>query len=262
VPAGQDQVGFGGKYGYYQDPTGLYLLGCRYYDPTNARFLTRDPTGYQAGPNLYAYCGDNPITRSDPEGTSSSGGSWFSDFVNWMGHMMLPHGTKTFSSGSSEKQQELAELTRGDDEGGVNSAISEQQDYHMVANAKKANAGIRNVEQSAGENTLGMLSIPEGAEAKAVNGVIAETLAGRGNITSAYKLTTNEALDAGIKFLGPGYKEIAHDVYRNAGETRQFRIDDNSILGNHTPNVPHFHLELVGPNKRTITVSNHIPFGF
>jgi RHS repeat-associated protein len=72
VPAGQDQIGFGGKYGYYQDPTGLYLLGCRYYDPINARFLTRDPTGYQAGPNMYAYCEDNPITRSDPEGTDSN----------------------------------------------------------------------------------------------------------------------------------------------------------------------------------------------
>gem|GEM_PF-5603997 len=69
MPAGQDQVGFGGKYGYYQDPTGLYLLGSRYYDPTNGRFLTRDPIGYQAGPNLYAYCRDNPITRCDPKGT-------------------------------------------------------------------------------------------------------------------------------------------------------------------------------------------------
>jgi RHS repeat-associated protein len=66
-----DGVGFGGKYGYRQDPTGLYLLGSRYYDPTNARFLTRDPTGYQAGPNLYAYCEGNPITRCDPEGTDT-----------------------------------------------------------------------------------------------------------------------------------------------------------------------------------------------
>jgi titin len=72
VPGGQYQFGFGGKYGYYQDQTGLDLLGCRYYDPIHCRFLTRDPTGYKAGPNLYEYCGNNPITRCDPKGTDDA----------------------------------------------------------------------------------------------------------------------------------------------------------------------------------------------
>ena len=69
---GEDQVGFGGQYGYYQDPTGLYLLGSRYYAPNLGRFLTRDTIGYQGGPNLYAYCGNNPITREDPAGTDDA----------------------------------------------------------------------------------------------------------------------------------------------------------------------------------------------
>lgn len=41
----------------------------RYYDPTNARFITRDPIGYLGGMNLYGYVGGNPIGRVDPNGT-------------------------------------------------------------------------------------------------------------------------------------------------------------------------------------------------
>lgn len=44
------------------------LLTYRYYDPAEGRFLTRDPIGYAGGLNLYAYCGNNPVGRSDPSG--------------------------------------------------------------------------------------------------------------------------------------------------------------------------------------------------
>lgn len=35
----------------------MMLLTHRYYDPTEGRFLNRDPIGYAGGMNLYAYCG-------------------------------------------------------------------------------------------------------------------------------------------------------------------------------------------------------------
>jgi hypothetical protein len=41
----------------------LVLLGQRYYDPTQGRFLNRDPLGYGGGMNLYAYCGDDPVNE-------------------------------------------------------------------------------------------------------------------------------------------------------------------------------------------------------
>jgi uncharacterized protein RhaS with RHS repeats len=41
----------------------------RYYDPANARFVTRDPIGYDGGINLYAFCADNPVMGVDPMGT-------------------------------------------------------------------------------------------------------------------------------------------------------------------------------------------------
>ena len=82
-----DPVGFGGQWGYYTDTasfsatygqrsssttgpgyatSGRLLLGHRYYDPLLARFLSRDPIGYEGGINLYAYCGNNPISHKDP----------------------------------------------------------------------------------------------------------------------------------------------------------------------------------------------------
>jgi RHS repeat-associated protein len=38
----------------YADPTGLYKMGARYYDPNTARFTQPDPSGQEANPYLYA----------------------------------------------------------------------------------------------------------------------------------------------------------------------------------------------------------------
>jgi len=62
--------------GYYYDAeTGLYYLNSRYYDPSIGRFINADDISYIQptdinGLNLFAYCGNNPIMRNDPEGTA------------------------------------------------------------------------------------------------------------------------------------------------------------------------------------------------
>ena len=62
----------------YDAETGWYYLQSRYYDPSIARFISADvllSTGQGViGHNSYAYCGNNPISRSDP-----SGYSWWDD---------------------------------------------------------------------------------------------------------------------------------------------------------------------------------------
>ena len=48
------------------DPeTGFIFFGHRYYDPALGRFITTDPTGYDDGPNLYAYVRNNPLLSTD-----------------------------------------------------------------------------------------------------------------------------------------------------------------------------------------------------
>ncbi len=61
-----------GAYGYEWDcfgGTGLYHVGARAYDPRTARWLQRDPIDAASGdPNLYRYCGNDPINCADPTG--------------------------------------------------------------------------------------------------------------------------------------------------------------------------------------------------
>ena len=49
---------------------GLYDLRNRFYSPDIGRFLQPDPIGFNGdATNLYRYCGNNPLTGSDPMGT-------------------------------------------------------------------------------------------------------------------------------------------------------------------------------------------------
>ena len=71
----------------YLPETGLYDMRNRFYSPALNRFLQTDPIGFAGDAlNLYRYCGDDPVDRSDPMGlvadrafgplTSFDGGDW------------------------------------------------------------------------------------------------------------------------------------------------------------------------------------------
>ncbi len=67
--ASDPYTGFGADAGYRTDSsTGLELLGHRYYDPANGRFINRDPIGYDGGIGLYGYCYNSPNFSADPSG--------------------------------------------------------------------------------------------------------------------------------------------------------------------------------------------------
>jgi RHS repeat-associated protein len=59
-----------GAFGYeWIEFTGLFHVGAREYDPRTARWLQRDPIGVGGGhPNVYLYCGNEPVNAKDPSG--------------------------------------------------------------------------------------------------------------------------------------------------------------------------------------------------
>ena len=64
-----DPFGYQAQWGGYTDQeTGLLLLTYRYYNPATGRFVTRDPSGYNGGTNVYSYGGNSPATKNDPSG--------------------------------------------------------------------------------------------------------------------------------------------------------------------------------------------------
>jgi|GEM_PF-3220509 len=50
------------------DPTGLYWIGARYYEPFGGRFISPDPAGHAGSMDLYSYAGGDPINNVDPDG--------------------------------------------------------------------------------------------------------------------------------------------------------------------------------------------------
>jgi RHS repeat-associated protein len=53
---------------YFDAETGLHYNRFRYYDPSVGRYVSADPVGQHADPNLYTYVLNNPVSLIDPLG--------------------------------------------------------------------------------------------------------------------------------------------------------------------------------------------------
>jgi RHS repeat-associated protein len=53
---------------YFDHETGLCYYGHRYYDPTSCKWACRDPLGEAGGPNIFVFCGNDPVNNFDPLG--------------------------------------------------------------------------------------------------------------------------------------------------------------------------------------------------
>ncbi len=63
-----------GQWGAYRDSeSGLFQMGARYYSPNIGSFVSRDPSGFSGGPNLYSYCAGDPVNFFDPNGMQQEG---------------------------------------------------------------------------------------------------------------------------------------------------------------------------------------------
>ncbi len=88
----------------YDSETGLYYYRARYYNPTQGRFLSRDPLGYLPDVNLYRYVGNNPLNLTDPNGQNPilvaiGLGALFGAAVGWQNAFFAAHGQLSFRQG-------------------------------------------------------------------------------------------------------------------------------------------------------------------
>jgi len=58
---------------YHEPVSGLVLYQKRAYCPELGRWLSRDPIEGDGGLNLYGFCGNNGVNRSDSSGLVSGG---------------------------------------------------------------------------------------------------------------------------------------------------------------------------------------------
>ena len=90
---------YGAAWGYVTDTpgSGLLQLGARFYRPEIGRFIQQDPIG--EGMNWYAYAGNNPVTRVDPEGLFFS----WEDPARPSGAVRTLQKANNFSAGLGDK---------------------------------------------------------------------------------------------------------------------------------------------------------------
>jgi RHS repeat-associated protein len=90
---------FTGK--HYDADVGLYYYNARWYDPAQGRFTTEDPI--RDGQNWYAYCGNNPMTYTDPTGLLSPEEEY--EQAMELGNEV--YGSSTSSQSGSEAKEEV-----------------------------------------------------------------------------------------------------------------------------------------------------------
>lgn len=110
----------------------------------------------------------------------------------------------------------------------------------------------------------GGLAKVTGRSAPVIRGVIEETLSGKSTRElSKFELSSSEVLETADQFLGTGYRTVNKErgIYRSEDGLRQFRMDSSSLLGAHSPNVPHVQFEVFESAQSTKPyITNHVPF--
>jgi len=245
---------------YSDDETGLSYLNARYYNPETGRFLSQDPWGGDyydpQSLNKYSYARNNPITYND------TGGEMFGFFARqYFAPKVMRH---VASNPLSSAHSATSMIPYVGDAMDVYEVVSGKNSFtgEQLSGGERVITGIAAVLPIVG-GALVRNVVGEGIEAggKMVDNIINETLSGGKNITSQFTPTVDEMLEAGESFLGGSYKELGGNgsgVFRGTNNN-QFRLDQGSMSGSHSPGAPHGHFEVFDDAGNSV-VNNHVKY--
>ncbi|MDN3442645.1 RHS repeat-associated core domain-containing protein [Psychrobacter sp. APC 3279] len=91
---------------YYDSESGLHYNTNRYYDALNQQYLTPDPLGLAAGPDLFAFALNQPHSISDPDGLAPIDYNSFADKL----YYATAIGIKGFPASMAQFGKELWKL--------------------------------------------------------------------------------------------------------------------------------------------------------
>jgi len=204
---------------------GLSQNWFRDYDPKLGRYVQTDPLGLAAGPNVYAYVGANPLNAIDPTGLI--------DCEGW--------GTcsyRMYPPGSPESSNCATSGTCG--RYGETQTPAEYADSMLFAGSFFPIVDIPlELARFSDDPSLGGLAmlaaglLPGPNVARCADEVYDALRDGQ-------RLSSDEALDAALDVLGPGYREIDTRVFLSSDGQRMVRFTDNDL---NAPNGPHFNFE-------------------
>ena len=236
--------------GYYYDAeTGFYYLQSRYYDPAICRFInadtfaTTDANGVLSA-NMFAYCENNPVMRTD-----ETGNDWQSLAVKMaIGTLAIAIGVGvTAATGGAA----LPALVAGIKAACVAGAIS--------AGMSATSTAVRSASAGNDLSTVVNDSLNSAANGFADGFMAGGIMAGASQVASAgFKIAANLGVatgrNGGIK-LG-NMKILSPDApfHKNNGGTlfklgKSFRVDvgSNTLLHMHIPRMkPHFPIGSIG----------------
>ncbi len=134
-------------------------MGAREYDPRTGRWLQKDPIGTAAGdPNLYLYCGNDPINHIDPSGTDWN----CHDLLDTAGFIPVVGEVADFANA-------VLYLTEGD---WKNAGISALSMVPQVGDLAKSSRLARKVVQEVSQTAVGRAALAR------MKGRLGEQLAG------------------------------------------------------------------------------------
>jgi RHS repeat-associated protein len=118
--SGLDWIPFGFAGGIYDVDSGLVRFGARDYDPSIGRWLSKDPSLFSGGVNLYVYSKNDPVNYRDASGR----GAWaVAGGIAVVAGIVAWAGIDIYGEGIRQRAQDLADQNFPDRHSGENNFL-------------------------------------------------------------------------------------------------------------------------------------------